>query len=139
MEEWVEGLSVFIRGDLREKAYCKCYCLLYFKVAFSVYDLNADAIISRDEIFQLLSLSLSNRADIEDQEDIIRDLVEYTFKRLDCNHDGKVTFNDYFNAVKEEILLAEILGQCLPTDTALAAFLATFEEPQARTITRNPT
>uniref|UniRef100_A0A0R3WKN8 EF-hand domain-containing protein n=1 Tax=Hydatigena taeniaeformis TaxID=6205 RepID=A0A0R3WKN8_HYDTA len=116
MEEWVKGLSVLLRGDLLEKAL----------FTFSVYDLNDDGVISRDEIFQMLSLSLANQADNEDNDEVIRDLVEYAFKllvtnicaysTLDVNHEGKITSEVYLKAVQREILLLELLGPCLPTD-----------------------
>merc|ERR1711976_1120107 len=50
MEEWVQGLSVFLRGELEEKA----------RFCFKVYDLNSDGYISREEIFHLLKHSLVN-------------------------------------------------------------------------------
>ncbi|KAH9279835.1 EF-hand calcium-binding domain-containing protein 1 [Echinococcus granulosus] len=122
MEEWVKGLSILLRGDLKEKAL----------FTFSVYDLNDDGVISRDEIFQMLSLSLANQADNEDNDEITRDLVEYAFKLLDVDHDGKITFDGYLKAVQGEILLLELLGPCLPTDLAATAFLVKFEDPHSK-------
>jgi len=47
LDEWLLGLSVFVRGDANERtAFC-----------FRVYDLNGDGFISRDEMFQLLRLA----------------------------------------------------------------------------------
>ena len=44
MDEWVCGLSIFIKGDPEERtAFC-----------FRVYDLNSDGFISREEMFHLL-------------------------------------------------------------------------------------
>ncbi len=48
LEEWVKGLSVFLRGDFGEK---KKFC-------FEVFDTNGDGFISRDEMFMLLKTSL---------------------------------------------------------------------------------
>ena len=47
-EEWVLGLSVFLKGTLEERvAYC-----------FDVYDMNSDGYISREEMFQMLKNSM---------------------------------------------------------------------------------
>ena len=44
LEDWVHGLSVFMRGTMQERtAFC-----------FHVYDLNNDGYITRDEMFSLL-------------------------------------------------------------------------------------
>ena len=44
LEDWMSGLSVFLRGTLGERtAFC-----------FLVYDLNNDGFITRDEMFSLL-------------------------------------------------------------------------------------
>ena len=44
LEDWVGGLSVFVRGTMQERtAFC-----------FHVYDLNSDGYITRDEMFSLL-------------------------------------------------------------------------------------
>lgn len=44
VDEWILGLSVFLRGTLEEK----------ISFAFFVYDLNLDGLITKDEIFILL-------------------------------------------------------------------------------------
>ncbi len=64
--EWVKGLSVFLRGSIEEKTKCKCSKRIFnpqihnvsILVAFLVYDLNSDGIISRDEMFQFLKSTL---------------------------------------------------------------------------------
>lgn len=44
VENWFRGLSLFVKGTIAEQiAYC-----------FSIYDLNADGYISKEEMFQLL-------------------------------------------------------------------------------------
>ncbi|NWI70555.1 EFCB1 protein, partial [Todus mexicanus] len=78
--EWVEGLSVFLRGTLEER----------IKYCFEVYDLNGDGYISREEMFQMLKNS------------------------LDYDHDGKLSFMDFEKAVRDENLLLEAFGPCLP-------------------------
>ncbi|VDO03510.1 unnamed protein product, partial [Rodentolepis nana] len=94
IQEWVSGLEVFLRGDIKEKT-----------LAFSVYDLNEDGLISRDEINKLINLSLSCETNNEDIDDIIRDLVDYSFKRLDVNHDGRIDYEDFLKVVKVDLQL----------------------------------
>lgn len=38
VEEWVEGLSVFLRGTLDERIKCKVYCMIIFSSYHRIYD-----------------------------------------------------------------------------------------------------
>lgn len=64
----------------------------------------------------------------EDPDEGVKDLSEMALKKLDVDHDGKISFRDYEMAVKEEPLLLEAFGQCLPTDESCATFLATLQQ-----------
>ncbi|XP_025895248.1 EF-hand calcium-binding domain-containing protein 1 [Nothoprocta perdicaria] len=110
--EWVEGLSVFLRGTLEEK----------IKYCFEVYDLNGDGYISRDEMFHMLKNSLLKQPSEEDPDEGIKDLVEITLKKMDYDHDGKLSFLDFEKAVREENLLLEAFGPCLPDIKSSMAF-----------------
>ncbi|RTG87728.1 uncharacterized protein DC041_0009176 [Schistosoma bovis] len=128
-QEWVMGLSIFLRGTLEEKIKCKYViwtneCL----VAFDVYDLNSDGRITREEMFQLLKYSLVKQPTDEDPDEGIRELVEMAFKRLDMDHDGRLNYTDFQQAVEDNALLLEILGQCFPNEEVATAFLSTFQE-----------
>ncbi|CAH8867261.1 unnamed protein product [Trichobilharzia szidati] len=114
------GLSTFLRGTLLEKT----------KFAFEVYDLNSDGRITREEMFQLLKYSLIKQPTDEDPDEGVRELVEITFKRLDVDHDGRLNFTDFQQAVEDNALLLEILGQCFPDEEVTTAFLSTFQEIQ---------
>ncbi|XP_072859283.1 calaxin isoform X3 [Pogona vitticeps] len=70
--EWVEGLSIFLRGSLEEK----------MKYCFDVYDLNSDGYISREEMFHMLKNSLLKQPSEEDPDEGIKDLVEITLKKM---------------------------------------------------------
>lgn len=63
----------------------------------------------------------------EDPDEGIRDLSELALKKLDVDRDGKISFQDYETAVKEEPLLLEAFGQSLPTDENCTAFLKTLQ------------
>ncbi|XP_030300618.1 EF-hand calcium-binding domain-containing protein 1 [Calypte anna] len=110
--EWVEGLSVFLRGTLEEK----------IKYCFQVYDLNGDGYISRDEMFQLLKYCLPKQPSEEDTDEGIKDLVDIALKKMDSDHDGKISFMDFETTVRDDYLLLEAFGPCLPDIKNTIAF-----------------
>ncbi|XP_025327163.1 peroxisomal ATPase PEX1 isoform X2 [Canis lupus baileyi] len=95
-KEWVKGLSVFLRGTFEEK----------LKFCFEVYYLNGDGYISQEEIFDMLKNSLHQQSSEEETDEGIRE--------LDYDNDGKISFADFEKAVKEDKLLLEVFGPCLP-------------------------
>uniref|UniRef100_M3YAC5 EF-hand domain-containing protein n=1 Tax=Mustela putorius furo TaxID=9669 RepID=M3YAC5_MUSPF len=103
-KEWVKGLSVFLRGTFEEK----------LKFCFEVYYLNGDGYISREEIFDMLKNSLHQQSSEEETDEGIKELVDITLKKMDYDNDGKISFADFEKAVKEERLLLEVFGPCLP-------------------------
>lgn len=100
LKEWIEGLSVVLRGTLDERIKCKSesirfqgellplgffslLCAIAPVDCFHVYDLNADKYITREEMLQMLRYSLRLPGE-EDPYDGIKDLVEITLKRMVC-------------------------------------------------------
>lgn len=73
-------------------------------------------------MFQLLKNSLNRQPTEEDPDEGIKDLVEITLKKMDHDHDGRLSFADFEKAVKEETLLLEGFGNCLPDSTSIEAF-----------------
>eukprot|EP00731_Ephydatia_muelleri_P009222 Em0004g1560a len=110
-EEWVSGLSVFLRGTLDEK----------IKFCFFIYDLNSDGQISREEMFQMLKNTMVKQPTEEDPDEGIKDLVEMMFKRMDQGHQ-KVTLDEYKATVTKERLLIEAFGPCLPQRKCVEQF-----------------
>uniref|UniRef100_A0A4X2M7U6 EF-hand domain-containing protein n=1 Tax=Vombatus ursinus TaxID=29139 RepID=A0A4X2M7U6_VOMUR len=102
--EWVEGLSIFLRGTFEEKV----------KYCYRVYYLNGDGYISQDEMFDMLKTSLLKHSVEEDPDEGVRELVEITLKKMDCDNDGKLSYEDFERAVKKDWLLLEVFGPCLP-------------------------
>ncbi|XP_068013113.1 calaxin [Melanerpes formicivorus] len=119
VEEWVRGLAVFLRGTLDER----------IKYCFDIYDLNGDGYITRDEMFQLLKNSLLKQPLEEDPDEGIKELVDTALKKMDYDHDGKLSFVDFEKAVRNENLLLEAFGPCLPDIKSIMAFeQKTFQE-----------
>ncbi|CAI9741919.1 EF-hand calcium-binding domain-containing protein 1 [Octopus vulgaris] len=115
IEEWIGGLSVFLRGNNEEKmAYC-----------FDVYDLNGDGYISREEMFQMLKNCLIKQPTEEDPDEGIKDLVDMVLKKMDVDHDARLSFSDYRTSVIAEPLLIEAFGPCLPTEEQKELFMTT--------------
>ncbi|KAL4629882.1 peroxisome biogenesis factor 1 isoform X3 [Arapaima gigas] len=104
VKEWIEGLSVFLRGTFDEK----------IKYCFDIYDLNGNGYISREEMFHMLKNSLIRQPTEEDPEEGVKDLVEIALKKMDHDHDSQLSYADFERAVKEENLLLEAFGTCLP-------------------------
>lgn len=111
-KEWIEGLSVFLRGSLEER----------IKYTFDVYDLNSDGYISREEMFQMLKFSLVKQPTEEDPDEGIKDLVEIALKKMDYDHDSRLSYADFKKAVESEELLLEAFGPCLPDEKVKDAF-----------------
>ena len=112
-DEWIFGHSVFLKGTLEEKR----------KFCFLVFDLNGDGYISKEEMFQMLQKCLVKQSSEEDSEEGIKELVDLILKKMDCDRDGRVSQADYVETVKQEPLLLEAFGQCLPSEKTRLAFL----------------
>ncbi|KAL4222380.1 EF-hand calcium-binding domain-containing protein 1 [Mactra antiquata] len=112
-DEWVMGLSVFLNGQLEEKVR---YC-------FNVYDLNQDGFISREEMYQLLKHCLVKQPTDEDPEEGIKDMVEMCLKKMDLDHDSRLSYSDYAKSVEMEPLLLEAFGRCLPEPDKCHCFM----------------
>ena len=50
----------------------------------------------------------------EDPDEGIKDLVEIALKKMDKDHDSRLSFSDFFQSVQADPLLLECFGQCLP-------------------------
>ncbi|XP_037692594.1 EF-hand calcium-binding domain-containing protein 1-like [Choloepus didactylus] len=106
VKEWVKGLSVFLRGTFEEK----------LKFCFEVYYWNGDGYISQEEIFDMLKNSLHQQSSEEETEEGIKELVDIILKKMDYDNDGKISFADFEKAVREDRLLLEVFGPCLPEE-----------------------
>ena len=112
--EFVEGLAVFLRGTLAEQ----------IDYSFTVYDINSDGNISRDEMFQLLKSCQIKAQNEEDPEEGIKDLVELAVKMMDKDKDSKLSKADFRQAVIDEPLMLEAFGNILPNEDLVESFEA---------------
>ncbi|KAK1880207.1 EF-hand calcium-binding domain containing protein 1 [Dissostichus eleginoides] len=70
----------------------------------------------------MLKNSLIRQPTEEDPDEGIKDLVEITLKKMDYDHDGRLSFTDFEKSVREENLLLEAFGTCLPDTTSIESF-----------------
>lgn len=110
--EWVEGLAVFLRGDLEDK----------IAYAFAVYDINGDGYISRDEMFQMLKTCQVRQPIEEDPDEGIKDLVEIALRKMDNDKDSRLSKADFRSSITAEPLLLEAFGPCLPDENSVENF-----------------
>ena len=52
-----------------------------------------------------------------------QDIIDLTLKKMDVDKDGRICFDDYEETVKNEPLLLEAFGPCLPKATTLDLFM----------------
>uniref|UniRef100_A0A3Q2VKY3 EF-hand domain-containing protein n=1 Tax=Haplochromis burtoni TaxID=8153 RepID=A0A3Q2VKY3_HAPBU len=105
MEEWIEGTASYLP---KTNSY-----VWHGSDCFSMYDLNGDNAISREEMLDFLKERLIRRPN-EDPDEGIKDLVEIILKKMDYDLDANVSFKYFEKVVKDENLFLELFGHCLP-------------------------
>ncbi|XP_059081608.1 calaxin-like [Tigriopus californicus] len=112
-EEWVYGLSVFLKGNEDQ----------HIEYCFDIYDLNSDGFISREEMLNMLKTCLGRQGLEEDQDEGVKDLIEMTLRKMDIDKDGRISESDWTQTIKAEPLMLEAFGPCLPQRNAGEIFL----------------
>nr|CAD7589254.1 unnamed protein product [Timema genevievae] len=115
MDDWVIGLSVFLRGTLDEK----------IDYVFKVYDYLGDKALSYETLYFYTIKSLIRLPSDEDLDEGVRDLADLILKKM-ISSEGKVTLESFQATVRRLPLMLECLGNCIPCRMALYAFLSTF-------------
>ena len=133
LEEWITGFNVILKGNVQTEL----RNMFFFNIlgslpeqtlyCFSIYDLNEDGYISREEMLTMMGSCLSKvkggQEDTEEDEGI-KDLMEMTLKRMDHDKDGKISHEDFSKTVTQDVLMLEAFGSCLPSGRAGQEFVS---------------
>jgi Ca2+-binding EF-hand superfamily protein len=110
-DEFMKGMSILLKGSIEEK----------MRFCFRVYDLNGDNYISKEEMYQMLKNTLIRV--VEEDEDGVKELVEIILKKMDFDHDGRVSETDWYTTIEKDNLLLEAFGQCMANEKAIEKYL----------------
>ncbi|XP_063727931.1 calaxin-like [Symsagittifera roscoffensis] len=125
-EEWVKGMSIYLKGSLEEQA----------KFCFDVYSMSAvnatESVISREDIHSMLKHCLVKQPTEEDPDEGVKDLVDLMLKKMDFDKDGRLSYEEYRRSVVEDPLLLEAFGPCLPCPKTRLVFLRSIEDPKMK-------
>ncbi|KAI8971196.1 hypothetical protein BDB01DRAFT_839675 [Pilobolus umbonatus] len=100
--EFVDGLSVFIKGTPEEK----------LTLSFKMYDTKHAGYLTRIELEKVL-LKLSGTFSKVDQTADIKDMVDHMFRDFDINNDGRLSFEEYKLSAMKEPVIVDFLEQFL--------------------------
>ncbi|XP_015188780.1 PREDICTED: EF-hand calcium-binding domain-containing protein 1-like [Polistes dominula] len=119
MGDWIEALSIILRGSLDER--------IHF--AYKVYDLLKTNRLKKEQMFPLMRGCLIAYSPDEDPDDGVKDLIDLVIKKIDIDRDGYVSEEDFCTAVKEKgEFLLECMGPVFPSRDARHSFLTTFTD-----------
>ncbi|KAL1516403.1 hypothetical protein ABEB36_000321 [Hypothenemus hampei] len=105
-EDFVQNLSILSRGSIEEK----------LRWAFSLYDINGDGYITKEEMTDIVSSVydlIGKLADPCIDEDTIKEKVDRIFQKMDKNRDGVITLEEFL--------------ECCKTDKSISASMAVFD------------
>ncbi|KAG0042890.1 hypothetical protein BGZ83_012066, partial [Gryganskiella cystojenkinii] len=107
-KEFIEGLSVFMKGTPDEK----------LELSFKLYDVDHAGYITRPGLEKAMTQLHSVVAgSTQDETHQIQELVKRIFDDLDVNNDGKLSLEEYkLNSMKEPLII-DFLGQFLADQT----------------------
>lgn len=106
-KEFITALSITSRGSLDEK----------LEWAFSLYDLDKDGYITRDEMLHIVESiyrMVGKMVDLPEDEDTPLKRVDKIFKKMDKNNDGKLTMDEFREGSKCDPWIVQALAIDLP-------------------------
>lgn len=98
-QEFISGLSIFTgRGSKDGK----------LKFAFKIYDIDKDGYISNGELFIVLKVMVGNNLG----DDQLQQIVDRTIMENDVDGDGKLSFDEFKNAIETTDVAKSLTLQC---------------------------
>lgn len=101
--EFISSLSVTTRGTLEEK----------LQWAFSIYDIDGDGYITQNELFSILRAIHKMVGAIDDRR-LTKTNVTRLFEKMDKNHDGSLSLEEFVSGAKEDELFVQMLQTSTP-------------------------
>ncbi|XP_014474366.1 PREDICTED: EF-hand calcium-binding domain-containing protein 1-like [Dinoponera quadriceps] len=119
LEQWVEGLSIILRGTLDERIH----------LTYTVYDFMHAHKLKKEHIFPSMRGCLIKLQTDEDPDEGVKDLIDLMMRKIDVDRDGGITEEEFHTTIKERNpLLLECMGPVFPSREARWAFLNTFTD-----------
>ena len=90
--EFCRGLSALSpMAPVEEKA----------KFCFHIFDIDSNGYIDKQELTEIINYSLQENNQIHISPTVLNSIVDNTFKGMDSNHDGNISFSEFLSAAQK--------------------------------------